>query len=587
MVDVGELVLRIKADSTSLERELKKVASITKTQTGVMGAAFSSLTSQVKALAPALGVAALVAYGRHALVAADHINDLALRTGLMGSTISALEVPLKQSGSGLDDLSQAVIRLNNNLGEAVKSKEAAKNFTDIGLSVSDLLAMNPDQRLFAVARAINGISEESKQTNAQLAIMGRGGASLLPMFKELGSDLDSFVKTQKELGNAISELDLKKIDDFGDAMTANFHAAQLVAIRLLSTLQDIGGWFAQQALDSGVQQPSLAARIQGVSVSRVRPNVASDRDLAKGITDRLGIENVDDAQEMSRKKAEAERQIAAARRAALLEAQAKAAATARESLKDYNTELERQSQYAKMLPSEAAGAKVYYDTLDLAQKAGVKNAEELAEANAAVARSNYQMQEAMQESARFSAELKDQFAATAKSIVFESKSAGDALKRLAQALAEMIVQRSILGPLSDGLFGSPGGGGGMLGNLLPGIFGSPTQSAIASSISANSGFGGFFAEGGTLRPGQWGIAGEDGPEPIFAGSMPLTVTPNSQSGGGGITVIQHLSFNNSVSGAAKAEIMNALPHIVAVSKASVFEAIQRGGSESRIANKRN
>lgn len=45
-----------------------------------------------------------------------------------------------------------------------------------------------------------------------------------------------------------------------------------------------------------------------------------------------------------------------------------------------------------------------------------------------------------------------------------------------------------------------------------------------------SSFGGFFADGGTLSPGQWGIAGENGPERIFAGSRPLSVEPNAAGG---------------------------------------------------------
>ncbi len=57
-------------------------------------------------------------------------------------------------------------------------------------------------------------------------------------------------------------------------------------------------------------------------------------------------------------------------------------------------------------------------------------------------------------------------------------------------------------------------------------------------------FGGFFADGGTLQPGQWGIAGENGPEPIFAGAAGLTVIPagavqGGQSAGGDVHVVIH------------------------------------------------
>lgn len=52
-------------------------------------------------------------------------------------------------------------------------------------------------------------------------------------------------------------------------------------------------------------------------------------------------------------------------------------------------------------------------------------------------------------------------------------------------------------------------------------------------------FAGGFASGGRLRPGEWGIAGEVGPEPIFAGAAGLSVTSNKDAfgGGGGDVVI--------------------------------------------------
>jgi hypothetical protein len=40
-------------------------------------------------------------------------------------------------------------------------------------------------------------------------------------------------------------------------------------------------------------------------------------------------------------------------------------------------------------------------------------------------------------------------------------------------------------------------------------------------------FSGFFAEGGHVPAGQWGIAGENGPEPIFGGKTGVDVLPNS------------------------------------------------------------
>lgn len=70
-------------------------------------------------------------------------------------------------------------------------------------------------------------------------------------------------------------------------------------------------------------------------------------------------------------------------------------------------------------------------------------------------------------------------------------------------------------PAGGGIVQAAGGGLlGFLGDAIGGLF------------------AGFFAEGGRVPPGQWGIAGERGPEPIFGGSTGLTVVPHREGGGG-------------------------------------------------------
>jgi len=59
-------------------------------------------------------------------------------------------------------------------------------------------------------------------------------------------------------------------------------------------------------------------------------------------------------------------------------------------------------------------------------------------------------------------------------------------------------------------------------------------SSIGSSIG--SFFGGFFADGGRLGAGKWGIAGEAGPEII---SGPANITPMSEVTGGGVTNVNY------------------------------------------------
>lgn len=80
---------------------------------------------------------------------------------------------------------------------------------------------------------------------------------------------------------------------------------------------------------------------------------------------------------------------------------------------------------------------------------------------------------------------------------------------------------SITSGLAGGLKSLLGGGGGGLGG------------AGGGGMDFMSSFAGFFAEGGGLNPGQWGIAGEHGPEPIFGGSHGAAVLAADHAGGQG------------------------------------------------------
>lgn len=74
--------------------------------------------------------------------------------------------------------------------------------------------------------------------------------------------------------------------------------------------------------------------------------------------------------------------------------------------------------------------------------------------------------------------------------------------------------------------------------VTPGINDMLSQGVQGLGGLINGGFGGFFAEGGTLNPGQWGIVGEDGPEIAYAGNRDLTISPGM--GGSSMTVVQNI-----------------------------------------------
>lgn len=125
----------------------------------------------------------------------------------------------------------------------------------------------------------------------------------------------------------------------------------------------------------------------------------------------------------------------------------------------------------------------------------------------------------------------------------------DVLKSIVKTLEQAALKAALLGegPLASlfgtqgqnsnmgGLFGSVGGlfSGGVNSNFIgqpAGAVGPFPQSGGGDFFSSLfSGFSGLFADGGTIPAGGWGVVGENGPEPIFAGAMPVSIMPNAMA----------------------------------------------------------
>lgn len=136
------------------------------------------------------------------------------------------------------------------------------------------------------------------------------------------------------------------------------------------------------------------------------------------------------------------------------------------------------------------------------------------------------------------------------------KSWVDTLRRMA---AEAASSR-----LFDALGSKLGGGG--LGGLLGGLFGGGVKSDIAASIALNSvGPNAFFADGGYLGPGQFGIAGEAGAELIYGGKTGVSVFNQDQIGRGGNT------YNIDARGADQAAVARLEQSLIALAGPGVIE----------------
>jgi len=191
----------------------------------------------------------------------------------------------------------------------------------------------------------------------------------------------------------------------------------------------------------------------------------------------------------------------------------------RTPLERLNAELARQQQLLDALGPE------YRDTYERA----VFAAQDALDATADVT-------ESLKEADNFAKELGLTFTSAFEDAIVEGKGLREVLAGLEQDIIRIITRKLVTEPLADGLTSLIKGALGDLGGLFGGG-GSKGGGGIGSFLGSL--FGGFFADGGYLPPGKWGIAGERGPEPIFGGRTGMTIQPN---GGGGISVVNNFTL---------------------------------------------
>lgn len=557
MTDVGELVVRIKADAAQLERELAKANNLTKKSAGEMGTAFSRLKQELLSLAPALSAVAFVEFGRRAIDAAGHIVDLADRIGFAAGTLAALEIPLASSGSNLDEFAAAINRMNNVLGEAAKgNEEAVRAFDQLGLSVNKLRTMTPEQQFYEIASALGQIRNQSTQTEAGMNLFGRGFAAMLPLLKEFDGDMRAAVDANKDLDDSL-ERALKRVDAFGDSMAAAGIKIKKSFIEALAAVLELSDRIA----DFNAGPNDTASLLEGDTGfgTNLRFGQTSKASTSLGPHTEGPLEEVvknakgSNAGLLGRKEAES---------------QAKKLAEARKTLDEYTVSLQRQNKVLKQTPREQAAMEAGYKTLDLAQKAGIKNASGMIEANKDLARTNYDLAESMREAARFQQELKDKLSASLTDIVFKAGSAKQAMLGFAESIARAAFEKKVAGPFADMLIGSGGGPG-----LLDGLF--------------SSGFKMLgFADGGSPPVGVPSIVGERGPE-IFVPKTAGTVVPNHAIGGTTVVVQQTINMSPGLPETVGAAVRAAAPQIAAQAQQAVFAELRRGGPASQIVGLRS
>ncbi len=152
----------------------------------------------------------------------DELGKASQRTGVTVEALGALKYAADQSGTSLEDVEASLKKMNKGLYEAASGSQAGQKVADalgdIGLSLSDLDGLSPDEKLIKIGGALNEVQDQSAKTALAMIILGKSSVGLFPLFAEGAEGVHNLKERFKELGLEISTKDSKTAIVFGDIL---------------------------------------------------------------------------------------------------------------------------------------------------------------------------------------------------------------------------------------------------------------------------------------------------------------------------------------------------------------------------------
>lgn len=213
-IRAGKAFVELFADDTKLVRGLKAAEKRLK----AFGAGVQSIGTKMFGLGAA-AVAPLLATTNVFADMGDQLAKMSARTGISVEALSELGYAAEQSGADLETLEGGVRKMQKFLVEAAQgSKGASDTLSKLGLRLSDLGRLTPDQQFELLADRISKIQDPAIRAATAMEIFGKTGTSLLPLMQSGAKGIEALRQQARDLGLVISTDDAKAAETFGDTL---------------------------------------------------------------------------------------------------------------------------------------------------------------------------------------------------------------------------------------------------------------------------------------------------------------------------------------------------------------------------------
>jgi hypothetical protein len=192
------------------------------------GASFRRATSAIEGvmqsavnLGAAIGgtVTALFGLAKASADYVDEATDAAAAIGLEAGALLELRWAMTRATGSAEGLEGALRILARTTQDALDGGEAsAKAFARLGISVDELRGKSPDEVLSLVADGMKQIGTPTERAALAMDVLGRSGASLVPLLVEGADGIEAMRQRARDLGVTVSEDAAQAAGEFNDTL---------------------------------------------------------------------------------------------------------------------------------------------------------------------------------------------------------------------------------------------------------------------------------------------------------------------------------------------------------------------------------
>jgi hypothetical protein len=232
----GSLELQLYADVARIKTDMDRSRSIIGGALSMIDKQAAALKSVLGGLASGLSAGAMIAFIKGALDGAASLHDLSIQSGIAVEALSGLAVVGKATGTGADMIAGSSNKLSKALATSnEESRGAAAAIKALGLNFDEVLRMSPDQRMRAIAVAMNQFQDGGQKSAAAMLLFGKAGAEMLPFLKDLAVAGDLHAKVTEQQAQAAHSFER----NLAQLKTQAEQWKKTLAMDLLPTLNDI------------------------------------------------------------------------------------------------------------------------------------------------------------------------------------------------------------------------------------------------------------------------------------------------------------------------------------------------------------